>query len=222
MHAVLTGVLSRLAPSLGHACIRALRRTMKIAYENRQVVDEFCRKGEHYIVAFWHSRLLMMPYGHLSSRMSVISSTHRDGMMLGGILQRFGVDLSKGSSTRGGVEALHSLIRKARHGFDLGFASDGPKGPRRSLKGGVIRAAKLSGLPIVPVAFSAFPAVRFASWDRMMLPKPFSRGVFTYGHPIRVAREIEGEEEERVRLHLENTLNRMTDDLDCATGIGRE
>jgi len=222
MNALAKILLPSVVPPLGYALITTLRRTMRIDYENREIIDGIRGSGSSYIVAFWHSRWLMMPYGHLSPRLSVISSTHRDGAMLGSILQRFGVDLSRGSSTHNGAAGLLSLVRKARLGFDLAITPDGPKGPSRKVKPGVISAAKLTGLAIVPVAFSAYPAFRIDSWDRTLIPKPFSCGVFRYGEPILIPREAEAKEDESFRLHLEEMLNRMTDGLDRDTGVGIE
>jgi lysophospholipid acyltransferase (LPLAT)-like uncharacterized protein len=195
---------------------------MDIRFENRHFMEGIRKGGGRYIFAFWHSRFLMMPYGHGSPRITVMSSTHRDSEMLAGILRRFGADLSKGSSTRGGVAGLKTIIRKARKGFDVAFTPDGPKGPRRRVKAGVIAVAKLSGLPILPAAFSAYPAARLKSWDRTLVPKPFSKGVFTCAEPIYVPIETRSADMERYRIELEGVLDRLTDDLDRRTGIGPE
>lgn len=212
-------LLLALAPRAGYAYLRLCRATMRIEYRGRDVLDNLRADPGHYILAFWHSRFAMMPYVYPGGRITVLSSLHRDSEILARILLRFGLDLSKGSSTRGGVAGMRDILRKVRDGFDVGFTPDGPKGPRRRVKMGVVTTARLTGLPVVPVAFSARPAWRLRSWDGTLVPRPFTRGLFLYGEPIVVPREASGEDEERWRLRLEDALDRITDDADRATGL---
>lgn len=222
MHPLTERLVLAVVPRVGYAWLRLCKATMRIEYRGREVLDRLRGEPGHYILAFWHSRFAMMPYVYPGGRITVLSSTHRDSELLARILLRFGLDLSKGSSTRGGVQGMRDILRKVRAGFDVGFTPDGPKGPRRRVKMGVVTTARLTGLPIVPVAFSASPARRLRTWDGTLLPRPFTRGLFSYGEPIFVPREAEGEEEERYRLLLEDALDRITDDADRRTGLPLE
>jgi lysophospholipid acyltransferase (LPLAT)-like uncharacterized protein len=209
-------------PRIGYAYIRFLHATMRLEFRGRESLDEARRDEGQFILAFWHSRFVMMPYAYPGDRITVLSSRHRDSELLARILLRFGLDLSKGSSTRGGALGLMEILHKVKRGYDVGLTPDGPKGPRRRVKPGVIAAARLSGLPIVPVTFSSTGAQRLRSWDRTLVPRPFSRGVFQYGRPIRVPRDADADESERGRLGLESDLDRLTDALDVELGIGTE
>jgi lysophospholipid acyltransferase (LPLAT)-like uncharacterized protein len=209
-------------PPLASAYLRFLRRTMRLAYRNREVLERARGESGQYILAFWHSRFLMMPYSYPGSRMTVMMSRHRDAELLARMLRRFGYEFSRGSTTRGGAAALRDLLRRLREGSDAGVAPDGPRGPRRRAQPGAIAVARLSGLPIVPLAFSAAPARRLATWDRTMLPRPFSRGLFLYGEPLRVPRSAGPEEQELLRGRLEEELDRLTDQADLETGVGAE
>lgn len=211
-----------IVPRVGFAYIRLLHATMRLEFRGTEHLDEARRHPGQYILAFWHSRFVMMPYAYPGDRITVLSSRHRDSELLARILLRFGLDLSKGSSTRGGAAGLLEILRKVKRGYDVGMTPDGPKGPRRRVKVGVVAAARLSGLPIVPVTFSASPAGRLRSWDRTLVPRPYSRGVFVYGEPIAVPRDAEGGGEETYRLRLESELDRLTDALDEEMGIGPE
>jgi lysophospholipid acyltransferase (LPLAT)-like uncharacterized protein len=93
----------------------------------------------------------------------------------------------------------------------MGVTPDGPKGPRHVAKLGVIQLAKATGLPIVPLAFACSRKKLFASWDRYIVPYPFSRGLFLYGDPLWVLREADDAALEASRLELETVLNRLTD-----------
>jgi lysophospholipid acyltransferase (LPLAT)-like uncharacterized protein len=209
-------------PFIGYLYIRFLRVTTRITYRGEEVLDEVRGRSGNYILAFWHSRLVMMPYVYPGDRLVVLASKHRDSLMLSRILHRFGLTTAFGSSTHGGVAGVREILRRVREGYDVGITPDGPKGPRRRVKAGVIATARFTGLPIIPVAFSATRGRRLGSWDRTLLPWPFGKGVFVYGRPMEIPKDADEAEQERYRLELEVELDRLTDDLDRETGIGPE
>ena len=209
-----TAVLS----AIGHAYIRLARLTMRLEYRDRSCLERVRGQGEQYILAFWHSRLAMMTYGYPDDPMVALISRHRDARMLGRIHRRFGVEQAWGSSTVGGASALRGVLRRVREGYNVGITPDGPRGPRRRAKTGVVAIARLSGLPVVPVAFSARPATRIRSWDGTLLPWLFARGLFVYADPLRVPREATPEEQEQWRQRIEAELDRLTDLADRQVG----
>lgn len=215
-------ILLAVVPRVAYAYIRALRASMRLEWRGRERLDELRGDGGQVILAFWHSRLVMMPYVYPGGRITVLSSRHRDSEMLARVLVRLGLDLSKGSSTSGGAAGLRDILRKTREGFDVAFTPDGPRGPRREVKPGVIAAARLSGLPILPVTFSARPAWRLRTWDRTLVPRPFARGLFVYGEPLRVPRDADEAEQRERAARLGAELDRLTDGADAELGIGPE
>ena len=222
MSAVSDWLLLHVVPPLGYAYLRLLRVSMRIRARGEEALRAARQDPGHYILAFWHSRFAMMPFGYPDRKLVVLSSTHRDSQALARILRRFGLESAWGSSTRGGAAGLHALIRRVRQGYDVGVTPDGPKGPRRRVQPGVVAIARLTGLPIVPVTFSAAPARRLRSWDRTLLPRFFSKGLFVYGAPIFVPRGADDAQQERLRLLVEAELDRITDAADLETGIGVE
>ena len=142
--------------------------------------------------------------------------------MLAWILERFGLETAEGSSSRGGALGLRDVLRRVKRGYDVGIAPDGPRGPRRRAKPGVVAAARLSGIPIVPVAFAARPGKSLLSWDRTLVPFPFGRGLFLYGEPIRVPRDADADESARVLADVESALDRITDRADREVGARPE
>ncbi|MDH3627665.1 MAG: lysophospholipid acyltransferase family protein [Acidobacteriota bacterium] len=205
-------IVDSLAPRVGYAYLRLMRATMRLQFVRRETLASVRRDGP-YILAFWHARFVMMPFCYPGERMMVLHSEHRDAQLLVGIMKRFGFHQAWGSSTRGGARGLRSLVRGLKDGFDVGITPDGPKGPPRQVHPGVLALARLSGRPIIPVAFSARPHRRLSSWDRTMLPYPFARGVFVYGEPQFVGRgSIEEEEVARLEASLD-ALNREADGI---------
>jgi len=215
-------LVEAIAPSLVYRYLRLLRLTTRLDCHNRSVMERVRRSDGQCIFAFWHSRLVIMPFVHTGEPLVVLQSRHRDSRMLGRVLERFGIEQAWGSSTRGGAAALRDVLRKIRQGYDLAIAPDGPRGPRRRAQVGVITAGRLSGKPIVPLSCSARPATRVNSWDRLLVPWLFSRAVFEFGEPIRVPRAADADEEERLRLHLETELDRLTDTADRGMGLAEE
>ncbi len=138
-------------PFLGSLFIRGLHATLRV----RHVDAENLESQPQYILAFWHAHLLMMLHSRYRKPISALISQSRDGEIMARVFDYYGVESSRGSSTRGGLAAMRDLIRSARQGKNIAFTPDGPKGPPRVAKEGVVVAAQATGLPIVPLAFAA-------------------------------------------------------------------
>ena len=161
---------------------------MRLRYHGDERIREWERRGDHFILAFWHRHLLLMPYAYRGWRISVLVSQSRDGELIARTVARLGIDSSRGSSSRGGIAGMRSLLRKAAEGWDIAFTPDGPRGPLREVQPGVILAAASTGLPILPVAIAASRARLLSSWDRFLVPLPFSTVHIVYGEPLAVER----------------------------------
>jgi len=143
--------VKRLLPIIGAAFIRLLHATLRVQHVGVEKLDGL----PHYIFAFWHEHLVVMLHARYRRPIRVLVSQSRDGEYIASTFSRYGVDVSRGSTTRGGTAALRDMIRSARAGSNIVFTPDGPKGPRRIAKKGVVYAAQATGLPVVPVAFGA-------------------------------------------------------------------
>jgi lysophospholipid acyltransferase (LPLAT)-like uncharacterized protein len=179
-------------PPAGAAVIRTLGRSMRIETRGQEYVDRLYRDGKRVIIAFWHARQLMMPLTYRGMLAHILISQHQDGEIIARIVERFGFRVVRGSSTRGGVEALRELIRLGRSGVDLIVTPDGPKGPPQVVKMGVIQLARASGLPIVPLTFGCskknFSRAGIASWCPIPGRAASSCGARLYGSRRRLTR----------------------------------
>jgi lysophospholipid acyltransferase (LPLAT)-like uncharacterized protein len=173
---------------LAASFISGLRATLRLRHHGDERIREWERTGSHFILAFWHRHLLLMPYAYRGRRISVLVSQSRDGELIARTVARLGIDSSRGSSSRGGIAGMRSLLRKAAEGWDIAFTPDGPRGPLREVQPGVILAAASTGLPILPVAIAASRAKLLRSWDRFLVPLPFSTVHIVYGEPLIVER----------------------------------
>lgn len=200
-----------LSGSLGawflHAFICLLYRSMRISCVGTEIFRGFVERREGVIGAFWHGRMLLMPFAYPGNCMHVLISSHRDGEIIANVMKRFNFNLVRGSSRRGGYEAMREMLNLLKENKHLGITPDGPKGPAEQLKPGVAELARLSGKAVLPVTFSASSAIRATSWDRFMIPYPFSRGVLYIGEPVRYE---PGEDMGAFRLRVETALKDVT------------
>lgn len=191
--------------------LRNLFRSLRMSYVGREVFDRLIRaEGRRVMAAFWHGRLLMMPFAHPEVSWAVMVSRHPDGEVISRVAERLGIRPVRGSSRRGGGVALLGMVRASRRGYHLAITPDGPLGPREQVKTGTIELARLAGTPIVPVAFAASHGKFKRSWDRFLIAYPFGRGVFVYGEPVVVSPTAGPEEVEKARAVLEEGLRQVT------------
>ncbi len=155
-----------------------------------------CAAGQTAVAAFWHERLALMPMLWLTLRRMdraqrghVLVSRHRDGRLIGSVMRRFGVGLVFGSSRRGGAASLRAALPLLARGEHLIITPAGPRGPRRVAAPGVAQIAALSGVKVLPCAAQTSRRRVLRSWDRMVIPLPFGRGVLVCLPPIAVARD---------------------------------
>ena len=137
-------------------------------------------------------------------------SQSRDGEMIARVADILGWRPVRGSSSKGGVRALKTLRRLTRHGFRVGHIVDGPQGPFGVVKPGVLTIAQFAGAPIVPVITSAQRRWVFNSWDRFMVPKPFSRVIIRFAPPITVPRRLDAVAFEALRRNVEKQIKELT------------
>jgi len=172
-------------------------------------------ESKRFVLAFWHSRLLAISYFYQGWGAAILVSSSEDGEIMAQILQRQGHETIRGSTSRHGVRAMTRLIRALKEEVRPGgVVPDGPRGPRFKVQPGVITLAQKTGYPIVPISYSAKRIKIFASWDRFILPYPFTEGCIIYGRPMSVSSQLGGEGQEVCRVRLEEELNRITREAD--------
>jgi lysophospholipid acyltransferase (LPLAT)-like uncharacterized protein len=200
---------ARLLSFIGSIVLSMWSRTVRIQFVNKAVPDRLASEGKNVIYAFWHGRQFLLFHSHRNTGIVIPASESRDGEIQARILKYFGFDVVRGSSKRKGDRALLGLVDRLRKGKNLALAVDGPRGPIYEAKQGVTYLAGKLNKPIVPVMTSA---ERFwlleKTWDKYLLPKPFTRGVIMYGEAI-VVNGIGEEELEMKRKELEAALNRL-------------
>lgn len=192
-------LLLTLAPPLAAMLMRVLYRLNRIDYIGEQHLRACWQRGEQVILPYWHEQTLLMVFAYRGPGVNVLISASKDGELLTRTMRYFDVEAVRGSSSRGGRAAFRALVALGKEPVDIVLTPDGPRGPRRQLKDGVIQLARLTGRPVIPMAFSCSRGFRFSSWDRFLFPLPFGRGVYAFGEPL-VFHKEEGVEGFRARL----------------------
>lgn len=189
-------------------------RTVRRTWLNWNVVESFDRRRQPYILCLWHNAIfyflpVLGPLGYAG-----MISRSRDGEDVAWIARRFGLQPVRGSPKEGGAIALREMLRLLHQGRSVVLTPDGPTGPRYVLKPGVTALARKRGVPIIPLAFSAPRRWEFNTWDRMKVPKPFSRTVILVGAPFWVT----GGNDEAERARLELAMRRLVVQADRFSG----
>ncbi|MCP5432257.1 MAG: lysophospholipid acyltransferase family protein [Alphaproteobacteria bacterium] len=204
--------------------IRLVHKTGRWRVINAGAAARHWDEGKPFILAFWHGRLLMMPLiWRRGVPFSMLISQHRDGQLIARTVADFSLGVIKGSTRKarkkretGGLAALRAMTRALKSGESVGITPDGPRGPRRAVSEGVVKLARLAGVPVIPAACSASPAHVVRSWDRFLVPLPFARGVFVWGEPM--APPTDESEEAAFRAALEAAIDAATERADAEVG----
>jgi lysophospholipid acyltransferase (LPLAT)-like uncharacterized protein len=213
-------VFVAIAGSLIHLVLRILWWSARYEFIDGDVLLARFAAHEPVILSFWHGRLVMMPFAYSGRGACIMNSRHRDGAIVSRAIERLGIEVVHGSSTRGWVGGLKGLLAAHGRGRDLVVVPDGPKGPRCRAKSGVVQLARVTGVPIFPVAFSA---TRYTylhkSWDRMLIPKPFTKLWYVVGEAVSVGADASTEDLEEARLLVENRLTEVSRRADLFAGL---
>lgn len=203
-------VTIRAAGLLLYGLIRVIGATLRFdvkGWENHT-------DAEPLIYCFWHNRIPVATYFWRNRGIVVMSSRSFDSEYIARFIQRFGYGAARGSSTRGGKAALIQMIRAVREGKSAAFTVDGPRGPIYEAKPGAVTLAAKSGAAILPFSISLEKCWRLPSWDRIEIPKPFSRAAVVIGERIYVR---DGEDDQEAKHREMQTaldqLRRLSDEL---------
>ena len=214
----MSALAARMLPLVAALGVRALGVTLSVRTEGVEALRPLWGAGRPLIYGVWHGRILIVPWLNARFRRTdgarnvrVLASRSRDGELVAAFVRRFGLDVVRGSSSRGGAAALRELARALHAGDDVAVVPDGPRGPSGHAQAGIVSLAATTGAPIVPLGVAAWPARRLGSWDRFMVPAPFARCAVVFGAPVAVGRH---DDREAVRVAVEQALQTVTDAAD--------
>lgn len=200
-----------LADRAFYSLINLIGKTLKYETEGFEHLDKIKQAGKTPIYAFWHNRIFTTTFYFKNQNVVVMTSQSFDGEYIARFIKRFGFGAARGSSTRGGIGALVEMIRLSKQNISTAFTIDGPKGPLYVAKSGAGLLAKKTGNPIVPVSVGTEKYWEVKSWDRLQIPKPFSRAKIFIAEPFYVEKNADDAEIEKSREELQRKLDELTE-----------
>jgi lysophospholipid acyltransferase (LPLAT)-like uncharacterized protein len=204
-----------LSGSLG-AAIALLRATLRVELLHREYFTDLRNRRVPILFSLWHGRMFLPIDAHRREGIVTMASKSADGDIITGWLEGNGYVVVRGSTSRGGSEALRRMVHHVRAGRNVALTVDGPKGPPHVVQPGVVRLAQLTGAWILPISFSSSSPAFFRSWDRYLVPKPFSRNFVSYGQPFPIGPEVP---DEAALAKITAAIDETTEKADKKAGI---
>lgn len=194
--------------------LKFVYKTTHWHYVGREELGEYI-KDKPTVACFWHNRLTMIPFMWHWRHKKIVAliSSSPIGTITIKAFKRLNIDSVGGSSNRNPIASYRELLAELKKGNVIGIIPDGPRGPALQAKAGFIHLASKSGASITPLAFAISRHKVLNTWDKMLIPLPFSRGVFIYGEQIYVP-HCNTEDLEPYRLELEKKLTQLQDFAD--------
>ena len=201
-------IILRIIIIAGYWFIRLVGPTLRVCVSHEEGAQPTL--GERPLIAsFWHACMIPATYMCRNLGVRVMSSNSYDGEYMGRIIRKFGFVAVKGSSSRNAVRALLGLRRALEEGWTVAFTLDGPRGPRYKVKPGPVALARSSGVPLTMFHMAVDRAWVLNTWDRLIIPKPFSRVLMRFGKLIPVPSDASDAELERYQQELQDSLDRV-------------
>lgn len=195
---------------IGLLIVKILSSTYRIRVMNPEIELNVLKRGQVPIYASWHQRFFPgITFFGRRRPISIMVSQSRDGEFISRIVSMLGWHPVRGSSSRGGREALKEIYTLVHNGYKIAHIVDGPRGPLGVIKPGLLIIAQISGMPIIPTITSAEKKWTFNSWDRFIVPKPFSRIIIRFGDGIYVPKNLKGGDFEEKRSFVERTFKNL-------------
>ena len=205
---LLQRIILRIIIAAGYAFIRLIGPTLRVCVSREEGAQESVGQRP-LIISFWHACIIPATYLFRNAGIRVMSSNSYDGEYMGRIIGKFGFVAVKGSSSRNAVRALLGLRRALKEGWSVAFTLDGPRGPRYKVKPGPVALARSSGVPLTMFHIAVERAWVLNTWDRLIIPKPFSRVLVRFGKLIPVPADASEEDLERYTAELQAALDRV-------------
>jgi lysophospholipid acyltransferase (LPLAT)-like uncharacterized protein len=200
-------IILRIIIAIGYGFIRLIGPTLRLSISREEDAEKTLDERP-LITSFWHACIIPSTYIFRNCGVRVMSSNSYDGEYMGRIIRKFGFVAVKGSSSRNAVRALLGLRRALQEGWTVAFSLDGPRGPRYKVKPGPVALARSSGVPLSMFHIAVERAWVLNTWDRLMIPKPFSRVLLRFGKLIPVPTDASEEDLERYQQALQDSLDR--------------
>jgi len=189
--------------------VNALCHSLKIKIANKEPMEKLFNENKKFVIAFWHGYMLIPWFLHRDKNFGALVSMSKDGELLAKVLTKWNYKVVRGSSHKGGKEALENIIELINDEHPVAITPDGPTGPPGKMKAGAVVAAKKTGVPLVLLGVHYKNAKVLNSWDSFRIPKPFSKACVVYSRPLYINKNLTYDETSELISNAEKELNKL-------------
>ena len=187
--------------------IRAVNLTSSIQFENESIPKQFWNNDKPFILAFWHSQLMMIGFSWKKNKnVNILASSHSDGRF-GAIVGKYFNLNSIQTSKKNKSISLRSIFKLLNDNNYIGITPDGPRGPKEIVSEGIIKIAKSSKVPIIPIGFWSSKNFKLKSWDSFLITLPFSKCSFVWNKPLEIPYNIQENQIQHYQKLLQEKIN---------------
>ena len=183
----------------------------RCAYYDPIIDPAYANDGKIRLYLFWHEYIPFFIHLRHHCGLAMLLSRHSDANILQEVAQLTGFDTVRGSTRRGGAEAIHGMMAKSRRFLHLTMTPDGPRGPRRTMTPGAVFLASKLGIPIIAMGVGYDRPWRLSTWDRFAIPRPGSRGRVISSGDILVPDDLSRAGIAHYTKRIDQLLNRLTE-----------
>ncbi|MFQ5482278.1 MAG: lysophospholipid acyltransferase family protein [Nitrospinaceae bacterium] len=202
-------------PGLAYAFLHLWCRTLRTDNRNPQNEDYFRNLPGRYILTHWHSRIFFLLYYFRNRRdLNILVSLSQDADVLARLGQMLGYTVVRGSTFKNPLGSSRKLIQALKRDERIVIVADGSRGPRHAAQAGCLQLARITGAPVIPMTYGAAWKYEFGSWDRFVLPLPFSRCTLNFGPPIQVPRDADKALIREKQAGLSRALTQITEEVE--------
>jgi lysophospholipid acyltransferase (LPLAT)-like uncharacterized protein len=198
---------------LGHYFLANIASTLcksiKIIKINDEHIKKLEQQNKNYVLAFWHGTMLIPWYLHSNRNFAALVSRSEDGDLLAKILEDWDYKVVRGSSSKGGEDALKIMVDQAKDNYSVAITPDGPRGPAYKIKPGAVVTSKKSKVPLVLAGIGFSKKKKLNSWDRFEVPYLFSKAKIIYSDPVYVDDTLTFDETSAMIQECESKLNKL-------------
>ena len=187
--------------------IRTVNLTSSIQFENESIPKQFWSNDKPFILAFWHSQLMMIGFSWKKNKnVNILASGHSDGKFGAIVGKYFNLNNIQTSKKNKSI-SLKSIFKLLNDNNYIGITPDGPRGPKEIVSEGIIKIAKSSKVPIIPIGFWSSKNFKLKSWDSFLITLPFSKCSFVWNKPLEIPYNIQENQIQHYQKLLQEKIN---------------
>ena len=219
-----SSLLTRLAITAFTRAVQLLFYTLRRDFRAKTAkTSPYIASGpERFLYCVWHDSIMMPIFAARHVYSSALVSRHHDGSYIAGILGMVGISSVRGSTKHGGARAFRQMITTAKDKHIV-ITPDGPRGPRRKMRSGIVFLASHTGRAIIPTAYGCIRSWNIqGSWTDLMMPKPFTKIFLLAGEPIKVPADLSREQVARYMALVQDEMNRLAVEVEEMIALSRK